>query len=354
LSAASATGRQMVKFVRRLLLALAVTVIVVTGLILWNHYDVQARGNGDWYNPGDPVLRTPAARFDALTDFPFAPHYVEIQDPDLGTLRVHYLDEGLADGHVILLLHGQATWSYSFRDMIPILTAAGYRVIAPDLVGFGRSDKPADWEAYTFQKHVDWLAATLAALNIRDATGFLFDWGGYFGLPVAVAHHEYFARLVLNTTTVPRANSVMGAAWVAGWRRYILKPDVFPISGMVSDMTTRELDADTRRGLDAPYPDESYKGGPRRLPMLIPATPLNPAHALNNQVWDALADWNKPTLTLISESLATQGFNPRVFHDQIPGTRGQPHEIYPDKGFFLIEENPQALAAKTIEFIEQS
>lgn len=339
---------------RKLVITLLVLIIGITGLVLWNHYDVQARGNGDWYDPGNPVLRTPDSRFDALADFPFKPHYVEIRDPDLGTMRVHYLDEGPADGHVIVLLHGQATWSYSFRDMIPILTAAGYRVIVPDLVGFGRSDKPADWAAHTFQKHVDWLTATLATLNIRDATGFLFDWGGYFGLPVAVEHPEYFARLVLNTTTVPRGNSLLGAAWVAGWRRYILKPDVFPISGMVSDMTERELDEDTIMGLDAPYPDESYKAGPRRLPMLIPATPLNPAHAPNTEVWEALANWDKPTLTLISENLATQGFNPQVFHDQIPGTAGQAHEIYPGKDFFLIEENPAELAAKTIEFIEQS
>ena len=339
---------------RKLLITLVVLVLAVAGLIAFNHYDVQARGNGESYDPSVPVLRTPDDRFDALSDFPFEPHYVEIQDPDLGPLRVHYLDEGPADGHVILMLHGQATWSYSFRHMIPLLTAAGYRVIAPDLVGFGRSDKPADWEAHTFQKQVEWLTATLDALNIEGATGFLFDWGGYFGLPVAVEHPEYFARLVLNTTTVPRANSLFGAAWVAGWRRYILKPEIFPISGMVAEMTTRELDPDTVKGLDAPYPDERYKGGPRRMPMMIPATPLHPAHGPNTQVWEALADWDKPTLTLISESLATRGFNPQDFHDQIPGTRDQPHTIYPETGFFLIEENPEDQARKTLEFIEGS
>lgn len=338
---------------RKFLLIILCLVVAVTGLLFYNHYDVQARGNGPGYDPNVPVLRTPDARFESLADFPFEPHYVEIQDPQLGALRVHYLDEGPADGHVIVLLHGQATWSYSFRDMIPLLTAAGYRVIAPDLVGFGRSDKPADWEAHRYQRHVDWLAVTLDALNIQGATGFLFDWGGYFGLPVVVERPGLFDRLLLVTTTVPRANSILGAAWVAGWRRYILKPDIFPISGMVSDMTDRELDADTLIGLDAPYPDESYKGGPRRLPMLIPATPLHPAHALNTKVWDRLADWRKPTLTLISERLATQGFNPEVFHEQIPGTQGQPHEIYPNRGFFLIEDNPEELARKTIEFIEQ-
>ena len=342
------------RIIRIILIILVVLIAGVLGFAGYNHYDVQARGNGPNYNADIPVLRTPDARFDALTDFPFEPHYVEIEDPELGALRVHYLDEGPKDGHVILLLHGQATWSYSYRDMIPPLTAAGFRVIAPDLIGFGRSDKPADWKAHTFQRNVDWLAATLEALNINGATGFLFDWGGYFGLPVAVAEPDRFARLVLNTTTVPRGNSVTGLIWVNWWRRYILKPEIFPISGMVSDMTTRELDADTIIGLDAPYPDESYKGGPRRMPMMIPGTFLHPANAPNNKVWEQLRNWNKPTMTLISRQLATRGFNPKEFHAQIPGTQGQPHEIYENTGFFLIEENPEELAAKTIEFIEAS
>ena len=183
-------------------------------------------------------------------------------------------------------------------------------MIAPDLVGFGRSDKPADWEAHTFARHVDWLTAALAALNIEGATGFLFDWGGYFGLPVAVAHPDTFARLLLVTTTVPRGDSLTGAVWVAGWRRYVLKPEVFPISTMVSDMTDSDLDTDTLAGLDAPYPDESYKGGPRRMPMMIPATFLHPAAAPNRRVWEALRGWNKPTVTLIGERLATRGFRP--------------------------------------------
>jgi len=339
---------------RKILIAIVVLIIGVALLFVYNHYDVQSTGDAVAFDPDIPVLRTPDAAFETLTDFPFEPHYVEIMDPDFGALRVHYLDEGPADGHTIVLLHGQATWSYSFRKMIPLLTAAGYRVVVPDLIGFGRSDKPADWNAYTFQKNVDWLAATLTALNIKDSTGFMFDWGGYFGLPVAVDQPDIFSRLVLNTTTVPRGNSVVGAVWVAGWRRYILKPDVFPISGMVSDMTVKELDADTLKGLDAPYPDESYKGGPRRMPMMIPATFLSPSAAPNKRVWDELRNWEKPTLTQVGKQIAERSFNPKEFHDQIPGTQGQPHEIYPDTGFFLIEEVPEALARNMIEFIEQS
>jgi len=336
------------------LIVLVALVAIVFILAAWNHYDVSSRGNPANYNPDVPVLRTPDERFTGLDDFPFAPHYIEITDPDLGPLRVHYIDEGPRDGETVVLLHGQATWSYSFRKMIPVFVAAGYRVIAPDFVGFGRSDKPSDWEAHTFQKQVDWLEATLVHLDISDATGFLFDWGGYFGLRVAVEHPDMFARLVLCTTGMPRANGLTGALWVAGWRRYIYKPDEFPISGMVAGMVDIELDDDAVHGLDAPYPDESYKGGPRRMPLMIPATFLNPATAPNRAAWDKLANWDKPMLTLISERLAKRGFKPAEIHEHIPGSRGQSHATYPNTGFFIIEEMPEELAEKTIQFMQQN
>jgi haloalkane dehalogenase len=335
----------------KILLILVVLMVAVAAAGLYNDYAVQKRGNGPLYNPNIPVLRTPDARFEALTDFPFAPHYIEIKDTDLGTLRVHYLDEGPTDGEIILLLHGQATWSYSFRKMIPVFTAAGYRVIAPDLVGFGRSDKPADWQAHTFEKQVEWLDATLRTLKIKSSNGFLFDWGGYFALRLAAGQPDLFSRLILVTTTMPRGDSIVGAVWVAGWRRYIYGPEEFPISGMVAEMTGKPIDEQTIAGLDAPYPDESYKGGPRRMPLMIPATPLNPSAAPNKAAWQKLASWDKPTLVLIAESMARGGFTPQAFVDQMPGARGQPHELYPDTGFFLIEDIPVELAEKTLAFI---
>ena len=327
--------------------------LVVIALLaaVWNQYDLQRKGDAVPVNAELAVIRTPEARFTALTDFPFEPHYFELADPELGAMRVHYLDEGPEDGEVILLLHGQATWSYSFRDMIPLRTEAGYRVIVPDMVGFGRSDKPADWNDHTFERHVRWLDETLQALNIENATGFLFDWGGYFGLRVMADRPEVFSRVVLVTTTLPRAQGLTNAVWVAGWRRYIYGPDQFPISGMVQDMTDNVMEADTLAGLDAPYPDESYKGGPRRMPMMIPATFLNPSTDANRSAWAELGRWEKPTLVLVSERLARQGFNPQEFYDQLPGTAGQEHATYPDTGFFLIEDAPEALALKTLAFI---
>lgn len=320
----------------------------------WNQYDTQRRGNGPDYDPNVPVLRTPEECFAALNDFPFAPHYIEIDDPDLGALRVHYVDEGPRDGHVVVLLHGQATWSYSYRKMIPVLVAAGYRVIAPDFIGFGRSDKPADWEQHTFQKHVDWLDATLSKLQVSGCTAFMFDWGGYFGLRIAVEKPEMFARLVLCTTGMPRAKGLIGSLWIMGWRRMTLKAETFPISTMVNNMTGTELDETTLQGLDAPYPEERYKGGPRRFPLLIPATFLNPATRPNRTAWDKLKEWRKPAVILISESMARRGFKPSEFKNQLPGTADQPHTLYPDTGFFLIEDVPLELAEKTVEFIQQS
>jgi haloalkane dehalogenase len=336
----------------KFLIVLLVLVVVGALLAVFNFYRLDSSANGAVYNPDSPVLRTPDSRFAALTDFPFEPHYTEIEDPDLGSLRVHYLDEGPRDGEIIVLLHGQATWSYSFRKFIPALTAAGYRTIVPDLIGFGRSDKPSDWKAHSFEKHVFWLKETLNALNIRNAHAFMFDWGGYFGLRVMADDPDIFSDVVLCTTTMPQGKGVTGMLWVTGWRNYIYSPEVFPISGMVQDMTQNEMDAQTVAGLDAPYPDETYKGGPRRFPMMIPASFLHPAAGPNREAWEKLASWDKPAVTVVSESLAQRGFNPKEFHDQLPGTQGQPHQVYPDTGFFLIEDAPEAMVQKTLEFLQ--
>jgi len=334
-----------------LLLIIGIIIAVLIALAVGNHLDVQS-GHNKYNGEPDAVLRTPDERFTSLSDFSFEPHYIEIEDQRFGSLRVHYLDEGPADGEVILMLHGQATWSYSFRKMIPLLTAAGYRVIVPDLIGFGRSDKPADWEAHSFAQHVEWLDATLKALSIKSATAFLFDWGGYFALRLLAEQPELFSRILLVTTTMPQGNSTVGTLWVQGWRRYVLKQEVFPISAMVSQMTGSDISEETITGLDAPYPDESYKAGPRRFPMMIPATSLHPAAKPNRAAWEKLASWNGPAITLVSEQLAQRGFKPEEFHQHLSGTEGQAHGIYPNTGFFIIEDIPEELADKTLQFIE--
>ncbi len=297
------------------------------------------------------ILRTPDNAFTLLPDFPYQPHYLEIDDPDVGSLRVHYIDEGPKEAPVILCLHGQATWSYLYRHMIPHFAEAGYRVIVPDYVGFGRSDKFADHNAYSSQRFVDWLAATLKGLNIEQATGFFFDWGGMFGLPVATDHPNMFDRLILLNTTLPRGNQIFANMWVLGWRAYCYRQKIFPQGEMVAKMTHYDVSAETITAFDAPYPDEGYKKGPLSLPNLIPASPWHQAVAMNKQTWQKLETWRKPVLTLFSESLAKRGLNPSEFQNRIPGASGQPHETIPDAGFFIVEDKPHLLADKTLTFI---
>jgi len=300
------------------------------------------------------IMRTPEDRFNDLPGFSFKPNYVEIRDPVHGALRMHYVDEGNHDAPIVLLLHGQGTWSYLYRNMIPILVEAGYRVIAPDYVGFGRSDKLPNPEDYTYQNHVDWLASFVAAMEFRDVTGFFFDWGGMFGLRVAVENPDAFARLVLLNTTLPRGNKLLSNIWVLGWRRYCAKQPEFPMGTMVKNMTANDVPSEVVSGFDAPYPDESYKAGPKKLPLLIPASPWHEASAPNTKAWTDLERWHKPVLTLFSEQLAKRGIKPDEFKTRIPGAADQGHDLIPNAGFFIVEDQPEILAEKLIKFIRSA
>jgi len=300
------------------------------------------------------ILRTPDKRFENLEDFAFEPHYQCIDDPDFGQLRMHYLDEGPLDAPIILCLHGQATWSYSYRKLIPVFVNAGFRVIAPDFIGFGRSDKLAEESAYSYYRHIEWLEQFLERRSIRGAHAFMFDWGGYFGLPIAALTPHFFQTLTLVTTTLPRGKGVINALWIAIWRWRIRRGSIFPQADMVQEMTDRELSDKEWYALEAPYPDETYKAGPRVFPLLIPATIRNPATKKNRQAWQLLSNWQKPTQTIVSERLARFGFNPKEFHDHIPGTKGQPHKIIPNCGFFIIEDAPEPCAQALLELIEHN
>jgi haloalkane dehalogenase len=302
----------------------------------------------------EKVLRTPDERFKHLADFNFEPHYIDVLDKVHGPLRMHYLDEGAVDAPVILCLHGQATWSYMYRKLIPRFVDAGYRVIAPDFIGFGRSDKLADESDYTFYKHVAWLKAFLDSLNIKATHAFLFDWGGYFALPIAAQHPDYFASLTLVTTKLPRAGGVIGPLWVAWWRRHSRKGEKFSQADMVKGMTDSEMSQPVWDAYEAPYPDESYKKAPRSFPMLIPATRLNPATKRNREAWAKLKQWQKPTITIVSERLAKHAFKPSEFHQHIPGTQGQSHQIIANAGFFVVEDAPEQVVDTTLAFLEKN
>ncbi len=300
--------------------------------------------------PPSGFLRTPEDRFQNLPDFPFEPHYMQMPHGD-GTMRMHYLDEGDKGAPVILCLHGQATWSYAYRKMIPIFVKAGYRVLAPDFIGFGRSDKLPQDTDYTYQKHVDWIADFCKRTGLKNATGFFFDWGGMFGLRVAVDHRDMFDRLILSNTTLPRGDKLTASLWTLGWRRYVYRQPEFPIGKMVDGMTSKDLQSPTAEACDAPYPDETYKAGPRHLPRLIPASPFHEASGPNREAWKKLEAYDKPVLTLFSEAMVKRGPKPNEFIERIPGAQGQPHEAIPDASFFVIEDQPQLLAEKTLDFI---
>jgi haloalkane dehalogenase len=296
------------------------------------------------------VLRTPDDRFANLAGFPFEPHYVEVPSGDGGSLRIHYVDEGPAGADPVLLLHGEPSWSYLYRKMIPVLTAAGHRAVAPDLVGFGRSDKPVQREDYTYQRHVDWMWAFLEALDLRNITLVCQDWGGLIGLRLAAEDSDRFARIVAANTFLPTGDRTLGEAFLA-WQRYSQETPEFHVGGIVKGGCVTDLPPEVIAAYDAPFPDDRYKAGARQFPMLVPTSPDDPAAAPNREAWEVLLRWEKPFLTAFSDSDRITRGGDRVFQAMIPGTKGQPHTTIEGAGHFLQEDKGEELAAVVVDFI---
>jgi len=300
------------------------------------------------------ILRTPDERFVDLPEFPFAPHYVEIDDGDGGRLRVHYLDEGPADGPPVLLMHGEPSWCFLYRKMIPVLTAAGNRAIAPDLVGFGRSDKPASRTEYTYQRHVDWMRrAVIERLDLHDATLVGQDWGGLIGLRLVTEHPDRFSRVVAANTMLPTGDHNPGEAFLA-WQRYSQETPNFHVGGIIKGGTTSEMTPEVIAAYDAPFPDESYKEGARQFPLLVPTRPDDPAAGPNRAAWDVLRAWKKPFLTAFSDSDAITRGGERVFQSIVPGAAGRDHPTIAGGGHFLQEDAGPQLAHVVAEFISRT
>ena len=296
-------------------------------------------------------LRTPDDRFVGLPDFSFEPHYVEIDDGDGGRLRVHYLDEGPADAPPVLLMHGEPSWCFLYRTMIPVLTAAGNRVIAPDLVGFGRSDKPAARTDYTYQRHVDWMRrAVIDAVDLHDATFVGQDWGGLIGLRLVAEHADRFARVVAANTMLPDGEHDPGEAFLA-WQKYSQETPVFHVGGIVKGGTTSEMTPEVVAAYDAPFPDESYKEGARQFPLLVPTRPDDPAVPANRAAWDVFREWKKPFLTAFSDKDAITRGGQRVFQSIVPGAAGRDHPTIEGAGHFLQEDAGPELATVVAGFI---
>lgn len=295
------------------------------------------------------ALRTPEDRFEGLKDYPFAPNYMEIADGSGDALRVHYLDEGPQDSAPVLCMHGEPTWSYLYRHMIPVFTAAGHRVIAPDLVGFGKSDKPQRREDYSYQAHVDWMSEVLERLDLRGITLVCQDWGGLIGLRLWAAMPERFARVVVANTALPTGDHPMGAAFKA-WREFSQTADPFRAGRIVYGGTVSKLTEEEAAAYDAPFPDESYQAGARQFPMLVPDNPDDPASEPNRQAWKVLQGLETPVLTAFGAEDKIMAGVDRVFQ-KLPGAQGQPHTVLPAAGHFLQEDVGPELAQLACDFI---
>lgn len=294
------------------------------------------------------VLRTPDERFAGLPGFPFAPNYLDVPSGDGGTLRVHYLDEG--DGPTVLLMHGEPSWAYLYRKMLPVLTAAGLRCIVPDLVGFGRSDKPADRKDYTYERHVAWMSSLVEQLDLGDATFFGQDWGGLVGLRVVAAMPDRFARVVVGNTGLPTGDGKISDAFLR-WQKTSQESPEFPVGTFVAFGCRTQLPPEVVAAYDAPFPDDSYKEGARQFPVLVPTSPDDPASEANRRAWTVFEGWTKPFLTAFSDGDPITRGGEGVFQRRVPGAKDREHVTIEGAGHFLQEDAGEELAEVIARFV---
>lgn len=296
------------------------------------------------------ALRTPERCFEDLPGFNFQPHYLQIPDGENGSLRVHYLDEGPPAAAPVLLMHGEPSWCYLYRKMIPIIVEAGYRAVAPDLVGFGRSDKPQLQSDYTYQRHVDWMQAILDRLQLTGITLVCQDWGGLIGLRLVADHPDRFDRVVVANTGLPTGDHPMSDAFLA-WRAYSQTSPDFHVGGIIKGACVTPLPEAIIAAYDAPFPDDAYTAGARIFPSLVPITPDDPSAEANRKAWQVLSKFDKPFLTAFSDGDPITRGGEKVFQKLIPGARGCPHTVIQGGGHFLQEDQGEALARVVVDFM---
>ena len=297
------------------------------------------------------TLRTPDERFDDLPEYNFMPNYAEISDLDGGNLRVHYLDEGPRDANPILLMHGEPSWCFLYRKMIPLLVAAGHRVVAPDLVGFGRSDKPTKRSDYTYARHVSWMSELLLdQMSLRHTTFFGQDWGGLIGLRLVAAAPGRFDRLVLSNTGLPTGDSKPSEAFLA-WQQFSQTSKNFPIGKIVNGGCATRLSIDDIAAYDAPFVDDTFKEGARIFPSLVPTSPTDPAHSDNTIAWSVLSKFERPLLCAFGDSDPITKGGDAIFIRNVPGAMGQPHSSVIGGGHFIQEDKPTEISAIINTFI---
>lgn len=299
------------------------------------------------------ALRTPEEYFSDLPGYGFEPHYLNVAED---SLRLHYLDEvanneKAQSGRTVLLMHGEPSWSYLYRKMVPGLVAAGHRVIAPDLIGFGRSDKPSERSDYSYQSHLAWLTEWLHQLDLKDVVLFCQDWGGLLGLRLLSAEPDRFAAAVVANTFLPTGDVEPSDAFL-NWREFSQTVPEFPVGGIIKGATVSELPPDVVAAYDAPYPDESFKAGARQFPTLVPVTPDDPESQNNRDAWKVLARFEKPFLTAFSDQDPITAGGDKYFQKVVPGCKGQQHVTIQEGGHFLQEDKGEELAELVNKFIE--
>lgn len=299
------------------------------------------------------ALRTPDERFAELAGWPYEPRYLTVEAPGYAPLRMHYVDEGPPGAEPVLLMHGEPSWGYLYRTMVPPLAGAGRRVVVPDLIGFGRSDKPAGVDDYSFQRHVDWTWSLLEQLGLDRITLFCQDWGGLIGLRLVGEHPERFARVVAANTFLPTGDTPLGEGFEA-WLRFSQDVPELPVGAILNGGSVRELEPEVIAAYEAPYPEERFKAGARAFPTLVPATPDDPAAPAARAAWEVLARFDKPFLTAFSDSDPVTRGADAVLQGLIPGANGQPHRTIEGGGHFLQEDAGPELAGIVNEFIDST
>ncbi len=294
------------------------------------------------------LLRTPDERFENLPDFPYEPRYLEVDD-----IRIHYVDEGPKDAEVVLLMHGEPSWSFLYRHMIPIFVKAGYRTVAPDLVGFGRSDKPSEQSDHTYRKHVEWMTKLVKSLDLQNITLFCQDWGSLIGLRVAIENQERFNRIVLSNGGLPTGAQSMPKPFLR-WREFSRVVTKLDIKRIIQGGTFTKLSKDILKGYDAPFPDDTYKAGARIMPSLVPISKDDPEFEANTSAWEQFKKWEKPFLTAFSDKDPITAGGYILWQKLVPGTQGLKHPTIKDASHFVQEDKGPELAKVIIEFMKNN
>ena len=299
------------------------------------------------------TLRTPDDRFENLAGYPYEPHYIEVPDGEDGSLRIHYVDEGPHNAEAVLLMHGEPSWSYLYRKMIPVIVDAGHRAVAPDLPGFGRTDKPADRTDYTYQRHVDWMQAWLNTMDLKSITLVCQDWGGLIGLRLVADNPDRFARVVAANTGLPTGDNPVTEAFL-NWRKFSQETPEFDVGFILQGATQTELSDEVVAAYRAPFPDDTYKEGARIFPSLVPISPDDPAAPANRKAWEVLSAFEKPFLTAFSDHDPVTAGGDRILQKLVPGAKGRAHTTIQGGGHFLQEDCGEEFARVVVDFMTKT